>query len=235
MVRIVPLAGHPDHPLCARQPSSTTGDIDRAPPQEPGHLSTFADHGLDSAGCGLTPGQFAAGLRFLDSMELPAWMQATGWQEQAGLVQPSMEPSSSGFQTDPPPDVFLPVNFTRYRAMLGIADELSFCYDDRPRGWYDGFHWLCWKPASRLQSNPEGMAALLQQPILQFGALVRVSWDTGKLLILTNRGDISTCLQRRFRASEGVRESMADAHGPPSAPEVGRLCGGENHTFLDFQ
>ena len=32
------------------------------------------------------------------------------------------------------------------------------------------------------------MAAAMQQPILQFGACTEVSWNTGKLLILTNRG-----------------------------------------------
>ena len=56
--------------------------------------------------------------------------------------------------------------FTRYPAMLGIVDKLSFSYDDTPRSAYDGFHWICWRPTRQFKDKPEDMAAVLQQPIL---------------------------------------------------------------------
>ena len=39
----------------------------------------------DTFDCGLSAEQFADGLAFLASVELPTWAQASGWREQAGL------------------------------------------------------------------------------------------------------------------------------------------------------
>ena len=87
-----------------------------------------------------------------------------------------------------------------------------------------------WLPTCQFKDKPEDMAAVMQQPILQFGACTGVSWNTGKLLILINRGDISSCLQRQFRAFDGPKQSMADVLAATGNPlcslEVGRSCAG---------
>ena len=49
--------------------------------------------------------------------------------------------------------------------------------------------------------DPHRMAALLQSPILQFGAAMGISTCANKLLVLTSRVDACSGLQRRFRSS----------------------------------
>ena len=102
----------------------------------------------------------------LPSLAAGNGMASAGWSWAVGLVPPNT-PAQMSSSCHP-----------RCTSMLQIEDDLTFLYDDTLRGPYGGFHWLCWRPSTQLQNDPDGMAALLQQPILQ------VNWDTGKLLRL---------------------------------------------------